>query len=353
MNVKSAIALWKANVPHWVWITAPVWIGALVLGYNGTAGPLELALFITAILTIQTITEFANSYTDRYEDKLYGPTNTLVTGELGTVMARRILILENILAGSLLLVLLLVTLNYSLIVIMLVGWFLGLAYSVPPFRLKETVYCPLSHGLALALLPIAGWMAVEPSLTASNGFIIAFAAFFFLSSFALGITLKFRKTLVALDAGLINIKRGSVLSSLPTLGLGLKFRNAMALEDITSLGAFILVPIFWYTGIFDAALSIGLLTLPLPLAVAATILRIKDPIGYSSHYKVLTTLSWILIVIIFLGFALASTVPLGYAFLACIVLLAGFPIITRIVHPWGCKSIGGREIAERQVLEAS
>jgi hypothetical protein len=218
--------------------------------------------------------------------------------------------------------------------------------------LKETVHCPLSHGLALALLPIAGWMAVEPSLTARNGFIVAFAAFFFLSSFALGITLKFRKTLVALDAGLININQGSALSSLRTVDLGLKFRNAMTLEDITSLGAFILVPIFWHSGIFDATLSIGLLTLPLPLAVAAIIMRIRNPIEYSSHYKLLTTLSWIFIVVIFFGFALASAVPLGYAVLACIIVLAGFPILTRIVHPWGCKSIGGREVTGRQALEA-
>ena len=351
MSIRTLVALWKANVPHWVWITSPAWIGAVVLGFDGRApewGP--LVLFVAAVLSIQTITEFANSYTDRFEDQLYGPTNTLVTGELDAATAKKVLVLENIVAGSLLLALLLVTLNYYLIVVMLVGWFLGLAYSLPPFRLKETVYCPLSHGLALALLPIAGWLIVEPSLTARNGFIVAFAAFFFLASFALGITLKFRKTLLALADGLIEIKQGSDLPHLSTVGLGLKLRTALALEDITSLGAFVLVPVFWHLGIFDTALSIGLLALPLPLAVLAMILRIKDPLKNSTQYKVLTTLSWILIVALFFGVALASAVHWGFALLACIAFLTGFPILTKIVHPWGCKSPGGREIAGRQDL---
>jgi len=345
MGMRKPVALWKANVPHWVWVTSPAWIGAVLLSLDGRPPEwVPLVLFIAAVLSIQTITEFANSYTDRYEDRIYGPTNTLVTGELDAATARKVLLLENIIAGSLLIALFVVTLNYFLMLVMLSGWFLGLAYSLPPFRFKETVHCPLTHGLALALLPVAGWMIVGTPLTERNGFIIAFAGFFFLSSFALGIMLKYRKTLLALDAGLIEITQGSGLALLNTVGLGLKFRNAMALEDITSLSAFALVPVFWHLGIFDTALSIALLAAPLPLVFLAIIQRIKDPLRNSAQYKMLTTLSWILIVAIFLGFALAGTVHWGFAVLVCTALMAGFLLLVKVVHPWGCKSLSAREI---------
>ena len=346
MDIRKVIALWKANVPHWIWITSPAWIGAMLLGLDGRSPEwIPLGLFIAAVLSIQTVTEFANSYTDRYEDQLYGPTNTLVTGELDAATAKKYLLLENFIAGSLLIALLVITLNYFLILVMLLGWFLGLAYSLPPFRFKETVHCPLTHGLALALLPVAGWMIAGAPLTERNGFIIAFAGFFFLASFALGITLKYRKTLLALDAGLIEIKQGSGLGNLNTIGLGLKFRNAMALEDITSLGAFALVPVFWHLAIFDTALSIALLAVPLPLVVLAMLQRLRNPLKNSPQYKVLTTLSWIMIVVVFLGYALAGSVHLGFSLLVCTALMAGFPLLVKVVHPWGCKSLSSREIS--------
>lgn len=342
LSSSTLIALWKANVPHWVWIGSPAWIGAVLLGLDGRAPEwLSLAIFIAATITIQSAAEFANSYTDREEDRFYGPTNTLVTGELDARIARKALILQNILAALLLIALLVVTLNYLLIIIMLVGWFFGLAYSVPPLRLKETVHAPLSHAIAFALLPIAGWLSVEPSLTAQSGFILAFASLLFLHSYGLGITLKFRKTLLALDSGLIHIGQGSSVYNLDTVGFRMKFRAAMHLEEFTSLGAFVLVPIFWYLGIFDAPLAITLLALPFPLTAAALVLRMKDPVGNSSKYKVLMTLSWILIVVTLLGVGLASTLNPGFSVLACLVALAGFPLLVRIVHPWGAKSLSG------------
>lgn len=325
-----------------MWIGSPAWIGAVILGLDGKAPEwVGLALFIATVLTIQSIAELANSYTDRDEDRIYGPTNTIVTRELDAGIAKKILVLQNIVAALLIAALAVVTLNYALISVMIIGWFFGLAYSVSPFRLKETVNGPLAHAIAFALLPVAGWLIVEPSLTAQNGFIIAFAALLFLHSFGLGITLKFRKTLLALDSGLIQVEQNGSMYNIETIGFKLKFRTAMYLEELTSLGAFILVPIFWYLGVFDTALSIGLLALPLPLTASAMILRMKDPIKNSSKYKVLMTLSWILIVVMFLGVELASIINPGFAILACVVSLAGFPLLVRIVHPWGAKSLSG------------
>jgi 4-hydroxybenzoate polyprenyltransferase len=335
--------LWKANVPHWVWIGAPAWIGAVLLGLDGrTPDWVSLAIFVATVINIQSIAEFANSYTDRDEDRLYGPTNTLVTGELNAGTARKVLILQNILAAFLLIALLVITLNYILIAVMTVGWFFGLAYSVLPLRLKETPYAPFDHAVAFALLPIAGWLIVEPSLTARNGFVIAFASLLFLHSYGLGITLKFRKTLLALDSGLASTKKDSDLYKISTIGFGLKFKTAMYLEALTALGAFILVPIFWYQGVFEAAFSITLLALPLPLTALAMILRMKDPVKNSSIYKVFMTLSWILIVVTLLGYGLASVIPWGIASLICVICLVGFPLLVRIVHPWGAKSLNAR-----------
>jgi len=335
--------LWKANVPHWVWIGAPAWIGAVLLGLDGrTPDWVSLAIFIATVITIQSIAEFANSYTDREEDRLYGPTNTLVTGELNAGTARKALIFQNIMAAFLLIALLVVTLNYILIAVMAVGWFFGLAYSVLPLRLKETPYAPFDHAIAFALLPIAGWLIVEPSLMAKNGFIIAFASLLFLHSYGLGITLKFRKTLLALDSGLIDNKQNNKLHNLSTVGFGLKFKTAMYLEALTALGAFILVPIFWHLDVFDASFSIALLALPMPLTALAMILRMKDPIRNSSIYKIFMTLSWILIVVTLLGYGLASVIPWGLASLICVFCLVGFPLLVRIVHPWGAKSLNAR-----------
>jgi 4-hydroxybenzoate polyprenyltransferase len=341
MNARVLAALWKAAVPHWVWLGIPAWLGAVLLSLNGGTpdwGP--LFLFVVAVVTIQALAEFANSYTDREEDQLYGPTNTLVTGELNSGTAKRVLILQNVVAACLLLSLLVVTRDYALILVMLVGWFFGIAYSIPPFRLKETIHAPLSHAIAFALLPIAGWLVIGSSLTATNGFILAFAGVLFLHSYGLGITLKFRKTLLAVESGLISPPRhGGGLYSVKTVGFGLRFRTAMNLEEITSLGAFILVPIFWALGIFDARMAIPLLAVPMPMTALAMSLRRVDPIKHSSKYKVLMTLSWGLIVVILLGLGLATYVHWSLAAVLCIAVLAGFPLLVRVVHPWGAKSM--------------
>jgi len=138
------------------------------------------------------------------------------------------------------------------------------------------------------------------------------------------------------------MEQGGSLYNLSTVGFQLKAKSAMALEAITALGAFILVPVFWHLGIFDAAISIALLTLPLPLTALAMILRFMDPVNNSSKYKMLMTLAWILIAVILFGVGLASLLPWGLVVLTCIVILAGFPLLVRIVHPWGCKSLKGR-----------
>jgi 4-hydroxybenzoate polyprenyltransferase len=326
-----------------VWIGSPAWIGAVILGLDGKAPEwVGLALFIVTVLTIQSIAEFVNSYTDRDEDRIYGPTNTIVTRELDAGIAKKILVLQNIVAALLIASLAVVTLNYALISVMIIGWFFGLAYSVSPFRLKETVNGPLAHAIAFALLPVAGWLIVEPSLLAKNGFILAFASFLFLHSYGLGITLKFRKTLLALDSGLVSTKQDSDLYNLSTVGFRLKFKTAMYLEAIAALGSFILVPIFWYLGVFDAALSIALLALPLPLTALAMILRTKDLVKNSSIYKVSMTLSWILIVLTLFGYGLSSLIPWGFAALVCVISLVGFPLLVRVVHPWGAKSLNAR-----------
>jgi len=341
MNVRTVIALWKASVPHWIWLGCPAWIGAVLLALDGGApdwGP--LALFIVTVLTIQALAEFANSYSDRAEDRLYGPTNTLVTGELDAGTAKKALMVQTVAAACLLIALLVLTRNYALTLVMLVGWFFAVAYSIPPFRLKETIHAPLSHAIAFALLPIAGWLAIEPSLTASNGFILGFTVVLFLHSYGLGITLKFRKTLVALDSGLIQpAPHGRGLRDLNMVGFNLKFGAAMRLEEITSLGAFILVPVFWSLGTMDSAVSIALLALPMPLTFLAMVLRRLDPIKNNSKYKVLMTLSWALIVIVLLGAGLAAFVDWGLAAALCIAVLAGFPLLVRIVHPWGSKAL--------------
>lgn len=323
-----------------MWIGSPAWIGAVLLGLDGRIPEWgSLVLFILTTLAIQSIAEFANSYTDRDEDRIYGPTNTLVTGELDAKMAKRALILQNIVAAILLVALAVITVNYTLILVMVIGWFFGLAYSAPPLRLKETIHAPFCHAIAFALLPVAGWLIVEPSLTAQDGFIVAFAALLFLHSYGLGITLKFRKTLLALDSGLIQEKQNSSIYYVDTVGFKLKFKTAMRLEELTSLGAFVLVPIFWHLGVFDAPFAITLLALPFPLTALALILRMKNPIKNSSKYKILMTLSWIFIVVTLFGFGLVTIVNPAIAIVTCVVVLAGFPLLVRIVHPWGAKSL--------------
>jgi len=323
-----------------VWLCPPFLIGPIILGLDGGTpewGP--IALFLATMLIITASAEFANTYTDRVEDNLYFPSNPIVTGELSVGTARKALISQNIVVGALLIALLLITLNPPLIVVMLVGWLVGLAYSVPPFRLKETVAAPFLYGLAYALPPIAAWLVVEPSLTARSGLIAAFAALLFLHSFGYGITVKFRKTFHALNSGLIQVEQGGSVYNLGTAGLGLKVKTAMALEAITTLGAFILVPIFWRLGIFDSALSIGLLAAALPPTVIAIGTRMKDPVKNGPKCLVFMTMAGVSIGLVLFSVALASLVHWGFAVLACIVYLIGFIPLFATIHPFGRKAL--------------
>ena len=343
MNRVTLIALWKANVPHWVWIASPLWIGAIALGLDGRTpewGP--IALFTATIIIIQCTAELANSYSDRDEDHLYGPTNTMVTGELDTYLAKKILVFQNIIAIILLIALLSVTRNYLLCLVIVTGWFFSMAYSVSPLRLKETMWGPFSHAISFALLPVAGWLIVQPSITTHNGFIIGFSIILFLYSFALGITLKFRKTLLALNSGIISMEEGGNLFKLRTIGFKMRYREAMSLEAFTAILPFVLVLIFWYQDIFDATLSIGLLAGPLPLTIIAVFIRARHPVKNGAKHKTLMTLAWIFISVLLLGIGLSNHLPLGFAISACILFLAGFPLLVRIVHPWGSKSIQGQ-----------
>lgn len=347
MNARTLIGLWKANVPPWVWICFPLWIGPIILGLDGRAPEwLPIALFLATVTVIMSIAEFANTYADRDEDWLYGPTNPLVAGELNAVRARNTFILQNILAGLLLVALLVVVPSYALAITMIVGWFAGIAYSLPPFRFKETVAAPFFFALGLALLPVVAWLSVEPSLTAQNGFIIAFAVLLFVHSFGFEITLKFRKTYHAFNAGLIRPQEDSSVYNISTVGLRLKVRTAMAIEALTTLAAFALVPIFWHLRIFDMALLIGLLALPLPLTALAVVLRMKDPIKNARKCMFFMSMAWVLIVLLLFAVALSSLIHWGFALLACIAFVLGFVAMFRAIHPFGAKALAApwREI---------
>lgn len=314
----------------------PFWFGAIFLGLNGKDaewGP--IVLFLVTAIVLTSIAEFANKYADRDEDWLYWPSNPLVTGELDAADARRALILQNVVAGALVIALLVVTLNASLVVALVVGWLTALTYSVPPFRFKETPAGPLVVALGDALLPVVAWLIVAPA----DSFIAAFGAFCFVFTFGVGITVKFRKTFHALNHGLITSKRGSNIYNLSTVGFKLNVKGSMVLEAIAALGAFVLVAVFWYLGIFDMPLSIALLTVPLALTVLAVGLRIKDPLGNGPKCAVLMGAAWIFIILSLFVVALTSLLPWGLIVLACIAYAIGGPLLFRTIHPFRLSAV--------------
>jgi len=340
MNIRTLKALWKANIPPMVWLCPPLLIGAIILGLDGRAPEWSpIALFLVTMLILMGILEFANVYADRDEDRVYFPNNPIVTGELDAGKARKALILENIVAGVFLVALLSITLNYSLIVVMIGSWFVNLAYSLPPLRFKETVADPFNHAFLYALPTIAAWLVVEPSLTAGNGFIIAFVSLLFLFSFGYGITVKFRKTFHALNAGLIQVEQGGSVYDVTTVGLGLKVKTAMALEAVTILGGFVLVPIFWHLGIFGAPLSIGLLAAAFPTAAFAIAMRVRDPVKNSPKCLVFTIMAGVDIGMVLFGVAVTHYIHWGFAVLACIVYLIVFIPLFRSVEPYGRMAV--------------
>ena len=323
-------------MPPLVWGASPAWIGAIIFGLDGRPPEWdEVALFAVTIMLIQAITEFANSYVDRSEDKVYFTSNPLVTGELQVEIAKKVFIIENIAIGSLMIALSIVTMNYPLIIAMLVYWFAGIAYSLRPFKLKQTLAGPVFIALVSIPLPISGWLVVAPL----NDFIIAFAVFFFLHSFGYGITHKFRKTYHALRDGIISLEQGSSVYNLKNIDLGMKVKTALALEAFATLGAFCLVPIFWHLGIFDAALSVALLALPLPFTIWSIVIRLGKPVENVQKGVMFMTMSWALIILCFFATSLATLIPWGFAILACIIFLIVFALLLRTVHPFTFKAV--------------
>jgi len=336
MNRKTLIAIWKANMPPLVWGCSPIWIGAIILALNGGTPKWDaIGLFAATVALIGALWEFTNSYVDREEDIIYFRSNPFVTGELAAPTAKVALIIESLTTAALLLALLLITLNYALFATLVMGWFVGVAYSLPPFTSKKSIVAPFSLALGCTLLPISGWLVIAPL----DNFIIAFASFFFIHSFGYGITHKFRKTFHALSHGIIRPEQGNNTYDTKTIDIGLRLKTSLTLEAAFSLGAFVLVPIFWHLDIFDAPLSIGLLTLPLVCTAASLTIRVKDPVKNAQMGVMLMTIAWALIILLLFATALASLIHWGYVVLACIVFLFAFAVLLRTVHPFTCKAI--------------
>jgi len=250
MRRRSLIGIFKSNLPQFLWLGFPVYIGAIIFALDGEApewGPIILFLVLVTILV--GIAQFANTYADRDEDQIFVPSSPLLTGELDVGTAKKAFIWQNIVGGLLLIALLVITLNYWLIIALVVGWAVALTYSLPPFRFKERVVGPFFFAVGQGLKPIVAWLVVEPSLTEKNGFIIAFAVFVFVVGFASQISMtKLRKTFDALRSGVIQIEEGSSVYNIRTSGLKLKVKTAVALEANVGFGGVYPDPHFLVSG---------------------------------------------------------------------------------------------------------
>jgi len=338
MSKRTLVGVLKANSIQFVWAGFPVLFGAI---YHATGGALPagewpsigLLLAATALI-LGTASQFANAYADRDEDWLYVPGNPLVTGELDAGTARKVLVAQNILCGMLVVALLVVSdFNYRLVAVVAAGWAAGLAYSLPPLRLKETKAGPFTHALAAVLVPLAGWLVVERSLTAQDGFIIAFAAFFFVHLVAFSTTVKLRKTFENLKGGRVQVEEGKGVLAFRTSGLGIRVKTAVAVETILGLGAFVLVPIYWHLDIFSRELSIALLTLPLAFMALNALFRIRNPLGNAYKCAFSMGMTCIFIVFSFLGAALADLMHWGFIVLVFFFFIAVYAILQRITRP--------------------
>jgi 4-hydroxybenzoate polyprenyltransferase len=338
MNIRTLKGIWKAHLPQWVWACLPLWAGSLVFAVDGKSPNWSsLLLFLITAITIQAAAELANTYIDRYEDRIYVPSNPLVTGELAEGTAKKALIVENIAAGLLLVALLVVTLNYYLIIAMAAGWLIGLAYSLPPFRLKTTIAGPFSFALATALIPIAACLLFGPL----SEFIIAFAAFLFVATFGANIsTGQLRKTAAALTHGLIKLEESGSICNIKTVGLRVKLKTAMALEAMAGLTVFVLVGIFWHLDIFPMVLSIALLGLSSPFVLLTVLFRIKSRVSNAQKCVEFAGAAAMLAMLSFFSVALISVLHWhwGFAILACIIFLIGFCLLFKQVHPYSSVS---------------
>jgi hypothetical protein len=154
-------------------------------------------------------------------------------------------------------------------------------------------------------------------------------------------TLKFRKTYLALNAGLIKVEEGSSIYDLSVVGSGPSVRIAMILEVATIIAAFALVAVCWALDIFDMPLSVALLVLSLPPALAGLMLRIRGPVENSVKAIQYIALGWTIVHCIFFAYALNRGLDLhwGFAVLVGIASLGGFLLLMKIVHPSGAKSM--------------
>jgi len=342
MNRRTLAGIFKANGTQYVWAGFPVLFGAIY--YAGGGAPaagewLSIGLLLAAMTVILgTVSQLANAYSDRDEDWLYVPSNPLVTGELDASNAKKALIAQNILAAMLVIALFVVSdFNYPLLIVILAGWSLGLANSFSPFRFKERAVGPFTHAIASSLVPVAGWLVVERSLTAQDGFIIAFTAFFFVHLAAFGTSVKLRKTFEDMKGGRVQVAEGKTVYDLRTSGLGLSVRTAVAMETVLGLGAFILVPVYWHLGIFGRELSISLLTLPLAFMVLTAVFRIKNPLTNTYRCGQLMSMNCLFIVFSFLGVALADLMHWGFIVLVFVFFIAVFSVLQRVTRPFGAS----------------
>jgi len=335
MDRQSLMGIFRANLPQFVWMSFPLYIGSFIYALqveDKSPEWVSIILFLITVTVLVGIAQFANTYADQDEDRLYVPSNPLLTGDLDEVKARRAFILQNILGGLLLIALLVVTLNYWLIVALAIGWAAGLTYSLPPFRFKETAVGPLVFALGIVLKPIVAWLVIGPL----NNFIIAFVLFLFIELLAFQISGdKLRKTFIALRSGLIKIEEGGSIYDLRTVGLKIRVRTAIAIEAMTALGAFILVVVFWALEIFDVPLTIALLILPLGFAIATVVYRMKEPVENALKCSKFMGMVYVFTILSFFGVALATVLHWVLAILLCAVFFIGFRFLFGFTHSFG------------------
>ncbi len=336
MNRRRLIAVWKLGEPQWVWTGFPVWIGSIFAGLDRAPTLSEwgdIALFLaTMVAIVTTFVQFANNYADRYEDRIYCTANPLVTGEVDAGTAKKAFIFQTFVLVSLLIALYIVTRNYQLMITLLFGCAVALVYNLPPFRFKEKFFNPLLFGLFMGLNPIFAWLAVSDL----NRFIIAYAGFFFLHELAFGTTNQLRKTAEAVRVGEIKVDEDNIYNTKTVIKL--KLKTLVALEAISGLGAFILIPIYWHLGIFDMPLSVALLTLPLIFMILAVAFRVKDPIGNYRKCEQFMGMSVLFTVFSFLGVALSGSLHWAYIILAFIFFTVMFAQLQRAVRPFGASA---------------
>lgn len=347
MKKNLLAGLFKANLPHWVVTCYPLWFGAIFFALGRFPTPAEwqiTILFLATVTVILGIAEFANTYADREEDGIFVPSNPIITGELSVETAKKAFIAQNIAAGILLTTLYILTYNLQCTLAVLLGWIIGLTYSLPPFRFKERTIAPFPYALGLSLVPVVAWLLFKPL----NLFILAFMLFFFTHTLAFGITTKLRKTAELLKHNPTSQPNPHNISS---VGFKVKVKISALLEIIISIIAIILVALFWYHGIFNLTLTIGLLTFPLLFTILFIIYRIKSIKTVKDFIKNQPTCSmtmgmiYLFSIFAFLTASLINLIHWALAILPNIIVLLLFAALLKYTHPYGAayKPIPAKE----------